>query len=85
MSGHHGHPLAMLMAYPNATLLRLTKHGLDPTTVNPPITTRRCGSFLTTRVGLWRPRSGRGEATSEPPTSKRIPFRKAVIASRFQN
>jgi predicted ATPase len=44
----------MLMAYPNARLLRLSKYGLEPVTSNRPITTRSCASSATIRRGSWK-------------------------------
>ena len=44
----------MLMAYPNARLLRLSKYGLEPVTVRRRTTTRSCASFARTRTDLLR-------------------------------
>ena len=44
----------MLMAYPGARLLRLSKYGLEPVTVEDTDHYRSCGSSATIRRGLWR-------------------------------
>ena len=48
----------MLMAYPNATLLRLTKYGLEPTTVKETDHYKTLREFFEIREGSWRRRSG---------------------------
>jgi predicted ATPase len=44
----------MLMAYPDAKLLRLTKHGLEPCACRIRITSSRCASSVRTRRDLLR-------------------------------
>ena len=44
----------VLMAYPGARLLRLSKDGLEPVTVEETTTTGSCGSFALIRRGLWK-------------------------------
>ena len=45
----------MLMAYPGARLLRLSKYGLEPVTRRrTPIITRSCANSATIRLGSWR-------------------------------
>ena len=48
----------MLMAYPNARLLRLSKYGLEPVTVEETDTTRSCGSSAMIRAGFVEGGSG---------------------------
>ena len=58
----------MLMAYPGARLLRLTKYGLEPVTRRSrPTTTRSCANSATIRRGLWR---GRSRSEVGPPHSE---------------
>ena len=44
----------MLMAYPNARLLRLSKYGLEPVTVKQTDHYRSCAHSARTRRGSWK-------------------------------